>query len=76
MTLSEKFANAQQFLAYSEYSSGMDFDDQAVMDWFDANPDFKLTYTGIMKVLNQFKIEKPIVEEPTETVDTPEEPEA
>ena len=58
MTLSEKFENADQFLAYAEYSSGMDFVDQEVKDWFTANPDFTLTYTGIMKVLNKMVIPK------------------
>lgn len=67
MTLSEKFGTKEEFLAYAEYSSGMNFDDQAVMDWFEANPDFRLTYTGIMQVLNTMVVPK----EDT-TTDTPE----
>jgi hypothetical protein len=65
--LSEKFENAQEFLAYAEYSSGMDFNDQEVIEWYNANPDFILSYTGIMKVLNKLKIEKPVEEEPEST---------
>jgi hypothetical protein len=68
VTLADKFPTAEIFLAYAEQASGMDFDDQAVIDWFNGNQDFVLTYTGIMKVLNQFVIptvEEPPVEEPT-----------
>ena len=69
VTLSQKFENAEQFLAYAQMASGMDFVDQDVVDWFNANPDFELSYTGIMKVLNGLKVtetnpEKPL--EPTE----------
>ena len=65
MTLGEKFESGKQFVKYAEVASGMNFDDKKVINWFDNNKDFKLTYTGIMKVLNRFKVEKP-TEETTE----------
>jgi len=68
MKLSEKFESKEQFLAYAEYTSGMDFKDDEVMAWFDKNPDFQLSYTGIMKVLNTMGVPKPkpVEETPSE----------
>ncbi len=41
----------------------MDFIDEEVKIWFNENPDFKLSYTGVQRVLNTMIVPK---DEPTE----------
>ena len=54
MTLTEKFESREQFMAYAEYVSGYDFDNEGLMTWYDNNPDFVLTYTGIMQAIRPY----------------------
>lgn len=75
MTLSEKFESAEQFIAYSEQASGKTYDAAKVKKWFNENPDFVLSYTGVMQVLNTMatgivpkpEYKAPVVEEETPT---------
>ena len=54
MKLHEKFTSGEQFLQYAEFVSGYDFDNESLMQWFDQNPNFFLTYTGIMQSIKPF----------------------
>ncbi len=54
MILSEKFKNATEFVQYAEYVSGYDFDDAKLTKWYNENPKFLLTYTGIMQQIKPF----------------------
>ncbi len=63
MTLSEIFKTPEEFIAYAEATAGMDFIDEEVKIWFNENPDFKLSYTGVQRVLNTMIVPK---DEPTE----------
>jgi hypothetical protein len=54
MTLIQKFANRDQFAWYAEYVSSYDFDNEALKTWYDNNPNFVLSYTGIMKAIKPF----------------------
>jgi len=56
MTLSEMFPTAEEFVAYAESTSGIDYIDEEVMTWFNENPDYKLSYTGVQRVLNTMKV--------------------
>lgn len=64
MVLSEMFQTVEQFIAYAEATSGMDFIDAQVKTWFDANPNFELSYTGVQKVLNTMVVSEATPEEP------------
>lgn len=56
MRLDDKFTTREEFLTYAEYVSGYDFDNEALMTWFDNNKDFLLSYTGIMQAIAPFVI--------------------
>ncbi|RLC47053.1 MAG: hypothetical protein DRH57_04795 [Candidatus Cloacimonadota bacterium] len=64
MTLSEMFKTPEEFIAYAEATAGMDFIDGKVKEWFEANQDFQLSYTGIQKVLNTMVVSEETPEEP------------
>jgi len=64
MTLSEMFKTPEEFIAYAEATSGMNFIDGKVKEWFLANPDFKLSYTGIQRILNTMVVTEQTPEEP------------
>jgi len=56
MTLTQKFTSRDQFMAYAEFVSGYDFDNAALKNWYDQNPNFVLSYTGIMQAIRPFVI--------------------
>ena len=51
MILSDKFESSEIFLAYAKMVSGYTFDETAINKWYTDNPDFYLTYTGIVNEL-------------------------
>jgi|688.fasta_scaffold1276786_1 hypothetical protein len=56
MILSKRFTSGEQFVQYAEFVSGYDFDDGKLVGWYEQNPDFFLTYTGIMQAIRPFVI--------------------
>jgi hypothetical protein len=62
MILKDKFTSASKFIEYAEYVSGFNFDDEKMAVWFKENPDFLLTYTGVMKAITPFIIGKKNIE--------------
>ena len=54
--LAEMFKTPEDFIAYAEATSGMNYDDEKVKEWFYNNQDFPLTYTGVQRELNKMLV--------------------